>query len=372
MAAQDPKNPARRNNPNGESPVIPAFSTAVPQNTIATFSTFESQDLLISTENVTSTVWEGNQPTLTSYYTSSTQVGSSTGQFYYNVWASVEATGSVQFAMAYCDADGSGSLLYNPNVPQLSPTRTNYGQYRNLVLGDENSSFVFGNQSSSYFYALPIERSGYKEELLPGVWTMTLGALRLTDDSKVNQAAIFSDAGRVYNIVSGSAGSVNTTVNTQGWSEGSGSYGWFLPDIATLLLSGEALDSLVADGGTNLTTVRGNNTEDNNPELLYQKLETGGAAANGGWTLNSSEQLSSDFIFCRARSQNFNYSTNPSFISGSDGSVLYNSFINDPQVYITTVGLYSDDQELVAVAKLSRPLLKDFTKELLVRIKLDF
>ena len=98
----------------------------------------------------------------------------------------------------------------------------------------------------------------------------------------------------------------------------------------------------------------------------------GGASTNPGFTLNSQEQLSSDFIFCRARSQDFNYSSNPSFISGSTGAVLYDSFINDPQVYITTVGLYNNDQELVAVAKLSRPLLKDFTKELLVRVKLDF
>ena len=349
-----------------------------PINTIATFSPLEGQDLLISTENVTSTVWENNQPTLTSFFTSSVQVGSATGQFYYNVYGSAEATGSVQFAIAYCDADGSGSLLYNPNVPILSPTRTNYGQYRNLILGDENASFIFGNQSASYFYALPIERSGYKEELLPGVWTLALSGslqtLRLTDDSKLGASPINTDAGRAYNIVSGSAGTVNTQTSTGGWTANAGSYGWFLPDIATLLLSGEALDSIVADGGIALATNRTINSEQNNPAKLFSLgIEKGGAeASTPGWTLNSQEQLSSDFIFCRARSQNFNYSTNPSFISGSSGAVLYNSFINDPQVYITTVGLYNNSQELVAVAKLSRPLLKDFTKELLVRIKLDF
>ena len=350
------------------------------ENSVATFSPLDGQDLLISTENVTSTVWENYQPTLTTYFTSSTQAASSTGQFYYNVYGSEEATGSVQFAMAYCDADGSGSLLYNPNVPILSPTRTNYGQYRNLILGDEEASFIFGNQSSSYFYALPIERSGYKEELLPGAWTLAIsqssGAsvpLYLTDDSKAGGSAVFSDAGRVYNIVSGSAGAVSTTVNANGWSKNSGSYGWFLPDIATLILSGEALGGIVADGGVGLATNRATNTEGNNPAILFNAIKQGsGIATNPGFTLNSSEQLSSDFIFCRARSQNFNYSTNPSFISGSTGAVLYNSFINDPQVYITTVGLYNNSQELVAVAKLSRPLLKDFTKELLVRIKLDF
>lgn len=346
-------------------------------NNISTFSPLDQGDLLISTENVTSTVWLNNTPTITEYFTSSIQVNSATGQFYYNIYFEEETTGSIQFAIAYCDADGSGSLLYNPNVDGLSPTRTNYGQYRSLILGDEESNFVFGNQSSSYFYALPVERSGYKEELLPGVMTLAISGsdetLYLTDDSKLGGAAQFSEAGRVYNLVTGSAGNVNTEVNDNGWSENSGSYGWFLPDIGTLLLNGEALDGRFLDGGVNLGIGRNSNTEENNPEKLYTSLNKGGLTSTSpGWTLNSNEQLSSDFIFVRARSQNFNYSTNPSFISGSDGSVLYDTFINDPQVYITTVGLYNNNQELVAVAKLSRPLLKDFTKELLVRIKLDF
>lgn len=347
------------------------------QNQIATFAPLDSGDLIISTENVTSTVWENNSPTLTSYFTKSVQVDGTTGQFYYNIYADSNTTGSVQFAVAYCDEQGSGSVLYNPNVDGLSPTRTNYGQYRSLILGDEENSFVFGNQSASYFYALPIERSGYKEELLAGTMTLCLsgsgGELFLTDDSKLGGAATFYEAGRAYNLVSGSAGTVYTGVNTNGWTANSGSYGWFLPEIGTLLLNGPALDGAFADGGISLGTLRNSNTEDNNPEKLFGALNLGGgASSNAGWTLNSSEQLSSDFIFVRARNQNFNYSTNPSFISGSDGSVLYDSFINDPQVYITTVGLYNTNQELVAVAKLSRPLLKDFTKELLVRIKLDF
>ena len=344
------------------------------------FQILDPRDLIISTDNVSNTVWENNSPTLTSYYTSATQIASTTGQFYYNIYADSNTTGSVQFAIAYCDADGGGSLLYNPNVNQLSPTRTNYGQYRSLILGDEESSFVFGNQSSSYFYALPVERSGFKQELLPGVMTLNISGsgtansnLFLTDDSKLGGAAVFTEAGRVYNIVSGSAGNVFTGVNTNGWSLASGSYGWFLPDVGLILLNGEALDGRIVDGGTNLSTLRTTNTSVNNPAKLLAQLNDGGDdATSPGWTLNSQETLSSDFIFARARNDEFNYSTNPSFISGSTGAVLYDSFINDPQVYITTVGLYNTNQDLVAVAKLSRPLLKDFTKELLVRIKLDF
>ena len=88
--------------------------------------------------------------------------------------------------------------------------------------------------------------------------------------------------------------------------------------------------------------------------------------------MNNQETISSDYIFVRARNAEFNYSENPSFISGSTGEVLYNSFINNPQTFPTTIGLYNDNNELLAVAKLSKPLVKDFTKELLVRVKLDY
>ena len=90
------------------------------------------------------------------------------------------------------------------------------------------------------------------------------------------------------------------------------------------------------------------------------------------FSLNSQETVTSDYVFVRARNSEFNYSENPSFISGSTGEVFIPSFINNPQTYITTVGLYNDTNQLLAVAKLSRPLSKNFTKEALVRVKLDF
>ena len=68
----------------------------------------------------------------------------------------------------------------------------------------------------------------------------------------------------------------------------------------------------------------------------------------------------------------FNASNNPSFVVGDLGELKYASFVNDPQVYITTVGLYNVNRELLAVAKLSQPLLKNKTKELLIKVKLDF
>lgn len=337
------------------------------------FQAFDPRDLVISSDNVTSTVWTNGSPELTAFYTSSVQAASNTGKYYLNIFEGSAATGSSEFAIAYCDVKGSGSEYYNAAVTGYSPTLTNFGQYRTLVLGDEEASFVFGNFSSSYFYALPVERAGFKEKLLPGVMSLKLsgsgGEITLTDDSELGGAAVFTDAGRRYNLVSGSEGTVYTGLESNGWTPNSGSYGWFLPDVGLILLNGEALDGDDVDtnGGIDLGTERSANTDDENPNKIFEALKLGES-----FQLNSSETLSSDFVFVRARNDEFNFSTNPSFISGSTGEVLYNSFINDPQVYITTVGLYNDNQELLAVAKLSRPLLKDFTKELLVRVKLDF
>ena len=345
------------------------------------FKRLDPQDLVISTDSVTSTVWSNNNPTLTGFFTSSTQVTSNIAQFYYSVFqtSSTDASAAVQFDIAYCDQTGGGSELYNQLVPGVSPTRTNYGQYRTLILGDENAQFVFGNTTSSYFYAINVERARYKQSLLPGTMTMFLsgsgGRISLTDDSTIASSVTFTDAGRVYNMVSGSAGNVFTAgTNALGWTPASGSYGWFLPDIGVILLNGVALDGSGAAGGITLGTNRTSNSEVNNPRLIVDALNRAATTStpSRGFKLNSQEALSSDFIFVRARNDEFNYSENPSFISGSTGEVIFDSFINNPQTYISTVGLYNDNSELLAVAKLSRPLPKDFTKELLVRVKLDF
>ena len=95
-------------------------------------------------------------------------------------------------------------------------------------------------------------------------------------------------------------------------------------------------------------------------------------SASAHFGLACQETITSDYIFVRARSSEFNYSENPSFISGSTGEVIYSYFINNPNVFPTTVGLYNDSNDLLAVAKLSKPILKDFTKEALIRVKLDF
>ena len=72
------------------------------------------------------------------------------------------------------------------------------------------------------------------------------------------------------------------------------------------------------------------------------------------------------------QNQEFNYSNNPTFVTGSNGTFLHASMLRNPSVYITTIGMYDNINRLVAVAKLSKPLLKSFNREALIKVKLDY
>ena len=346
------------------------------------FKRFDPEDFVVSADTVTSTVWSGFQPSLNTYATSSVQKEGTSGPYYLSVYQTASnANGSeTQFCIAFGDETGRGSVDFDSGVPGVSPSKTIYGQYRTLVLEDENSNFVYGSSfTGSHFYAVSVERARYKEKLFPGSMNLVisssntqLSALHLTDDSNMVNLPTYYGTQRAYQVISGSDGiAYNSGSGGLGYTTSEGSYGLFLPDIGTILLNGKALDGVGADGGIELLTGRNQDTQDNNPAKLFIAMKGAGTDGNG-FLLNSEETLSSDFIFVRARNSEFNYSENPSYISGSTGAVIFDSFIDDPTTYITSVGLYNDNNELLAVAKLSRPLPKDFTKELLVRVKLDF
>ena len=327
----------------------------------------DQEDVTISAESIIAPAWSGQTTTLTTFFTGS-QVDLNSGLYYYDIYqTSSNAIGAdVQFSIAYANRKGSGSVFITPSVIGKSPSLITYGQYRTLINGDENTDFTFGNITPDSVYIITVNRSKYKEKLLPGSLNLTLTSgsktLKLTDDSSDSLTNSYIDAGRVYNIISGSNG---TAYLGTGFHPTSGSYGKFLPDIGVVVLNGAALKDNSAYG-INLSVSESYNIDGKNNRTFYNAL-----AAGSSFTVRSEETVTSNFVFVRVRNSELNYSTNPSNITGS-GELLWNVMVNNPQAYITTVGLYNDTNELLAVAKLSRPLLKDFTKEALVRIKLDY
>jgi len=342
------------------------------------FKRLEADDFVVSAQAQTATCWTNNSPALTSFYTQSNQVNGASGKYYTTVFNQTPTSpeSRAQFEIAYGNETGGGALAFNEvAAPGISPASTIFGQYRTLVLEDENSSFVFGGVTGSSIYALSVERAAYKQSLFPGSLNLILkvgnNQVTLTDDSGMVNVPTYYGSMRAYQVISGSNGIAATNTANKTTSEGyaavNGSYGLFLPDIGTILLNGNALDNAVADGGIVLDTDETTNTAADNPQKMFDAIVLGESFA-----LNSEETITSDFVFVRARNSEFNYSENPSYISGSTGEVIYDYFINNPQTYMTSIGLYNDSNELLAVAKLSKPLNKDFTKEALIRVKLDF
>ena len=316
------------------------------------FNRYNTEDSVISSETVVRGLWSGDSATLSAVATSSTQAAAS--KFYLDVYNA----GEVAFSIEYAHISGSGSTYFNSNVTSSTSTKVVYGQYRNLIYGSEEATFQIGGTTVSQFFVINVARARYKETLHPGSLTLALsgssGIISLTDNSTVLTTSQFIDSNRYFNIVSGSAGTpANTTV-----------YGHMFPDLGLIVLNPGALT-----GYMTAPAVTANTYENNNAKLYTSIL--GATTAGRLFRLQSSETISSRFFFTRIKNSEYNYTSNPSIID-STGNILYTTLIDNPQTYITTVGLYNDNNELLAVAKLSKPLVKDFTKEALVRIKLDY
>jgi len=188
----------------------------------------------------------------------------------------------------------------------------------------------------------------------------------LIDDSSL-AAATVGDSGKRYNIVSGSIndGVFNTSAPVY--------YGLAYPDHGVLILDGKKLDA-----DLNFQTNSGSSSEGNNHFRLYHSISGSAAITNAatsdpyGFQARNSEQITSTHYFVRIKNAEYNFSNNPSYVTGSQGELVQPEFQTDPKVYITSVGLYNNNRELLAVAKLSKPLLKSFSREALIRVKLDY
>jgi len=325
------------------------------------FSKYNTDDSVISSETVVRGLFSGDSNTLTTFVSASTYT-----EYYLDVYNT--STGSVQFSIQYGNMNGSGSNLINNSVAHYTPSRVVYGEYRNLVYGTETQNFSFDNgvTTAKDIFVINIARNRYKESLLPGSFNLTLtsgsNTIKLTDDSNTTSLTRFIGENKVYYIISGSNGNAYTPAASSSY------YGMMFPDLNIVVLNATA--SSVVDlrnyfaplttATTGITSANYNNTK------LYKSI-----AAGSSFTLQSSETVSSRYFFTRIKNSEFNYTTNPSIID-DNGNLLYTTLINNPQTYITTVGMYNDNNELLAVAKLSKPLTKDFTKEALIRIKLDY
>jgi len=250
------------------------------------FKRLDAEDIVISSDSITATLWSTDSPTLTTFFTNSIQEAGSSGDYYLSIYQTSSAEAVTQFDIAYCNSLGSGSTLYNSAVPENSPTKTLYGQYRTLILEDENAQFTFGVGNNvitgSDFWAINFERARYKESLFPGSLNLRLsgsgGTIQLTDNSNDISVNTFIGASRVFQLVSGSNG---TAIAGGGYVTNSGSYGLVFPDLGTILLNPFAISQSIKVSPMRKVIRGGTRIE----PILYSQS---GSAPNATWNTTMS------------------------------------------------------------------------------------
>ena len=228
-----------------------------------------------------------------------------------------------------------------------------------LILGSSSSFGLSGANSPFYPKVVPALGS-------PG--------LTITDTGAQNSYKINSPAGE-YSILYASG-------STTGASSKAGLL-YYQAGVAVLTCSvflataTDAVGALITGSQVQMTMTPTADFEKQNVNELFRNVSISGSADAFRHRLfdidfNNTTELNSTIYFCRAGHNEFNYSSNPTYIDSTSKIKVKNSSLDQPVSYITTVGLYSADNELLAVAKLSEPLKKTPDTELTLRVRLDY
>jgi len=288
------------------------------------------------------------------------------------------------------DSEYSGAT---PNVHQEKKINM-YNTMAQILMGydhtgsiqkfDQDGNILAGGTKHDSCFFLNFSRLLYKDEIKKGSFSMTLGIgetwakanntrLVITDAGAQSDYRVNSPAGE-YGILSASSGQTAGSLN--------GLAGLIFYQAGIAVVTGSVFG--VQPGGmaaADCIMYEPPNDGQTNPTQGHWSDQMTGSEISGTCdnirhrlydvSFNNTTELNSSIYFCRAHHNDFNYSANPTYLTGSKIRVKNNT-LDEPVSYITTVGLYSADNELLAVAKVSEPLKKTPSNELTLRVRLDY
>lgn len=317
-----------------------------------------------------------------------------------------------QFDIAYGHDAGSGSIDQG-GYDWMTPTNATYGQYRLLCLGANDRKFKIGSKNLSQIYIVNIRRSRFVERVDEGNIELNIAHLsgskftaggrpqnahtgsnvkplgngktiRLIDDSRLNLEVLSAEAlsgsyrehsdvkaqrvahgGAVYYMVSGT---IERGVHNQ---TNPHVYGMIYPKLGIMVLDGDRLDA-----SASFMSVTGSQIAGDNAAKLFTAISgaakyTDPSGDYMGFQARRKETQFCEFYFVRVKNADYNYTNNPTYQTGSEGQIS-DQFIETPKVYFSTVGLYNEQKECIAVGKVSRAIQKTDTSEALFKIRLKY
>ncbi len=320
------------------------------------------------------------------------------GNYYYNVYnqnTDNNLNTEVQFSIAFATTQ---SVQLQTDLGEeykyTYPSRAVYAQFLSTLkqtsIANEGEYFkiqpspgVTTLEDIPVAYIISIARSRIKDRVELNTWQLNLSGSGAASGSTlclINQTGSAVGAVSVPIIV----GDLSKTLGVDQIeskytmsAQISGAYGTqmglFYPQHGVFILDAVKIHNFIgsASAGYNPQTVANDSTYAPSASLgnFWQLLKKGAY-----FRARTTENVQSTHYFCRIKNYEFNYSTNPTWVSGSNNEIL-DEFYSEPRTFITTVGLYdgdADSGQLVAVAKLSRPIPKDGESECLVKVRLDF
>lgn len=372
----------------------------LPKTPVKVFTRFNPEDVVIdNVQYETEGLFSDKDPNLMNneIFTSSIQ-DTRSGDYYIDIYktnpnpgAGYDPNAAVQFSIAYGHRLGykfdvsPGREYYAFNTPPAAV----YSQARNILLPPDDPVFTFkGGISSDEIYVLSFKRNRIKDKIDPGnfqinfVHSSSIGyrIISFIDDSNASLAVDTSNKHRVLNLVSGSL--VNGVAVPHESNNNFPSYGLVYPDLGLIIFNAVALysnNTAVNSSEPLFFHLSGNPTPNNNMNHKFYHLMISSSAYLGSLStplplmlFRNEKKVNVSHYFINIKNLEYNYSNNPTFVTGSDGVFSQPDFFRDPKTYITTIGLYNDRFELLAVAKLSKPLLKDFSTERHIRVNLQY
>ena len=268
----------------------------------------------------------------------------------------------------------TGSSFYATDHTQNSKKLNMYNQMAQILAGfdTDNKVRIFdadGNYSTTgdkheEAFIVSFSRLLVKDEIKKGSFSLTLGT-GSAFATPFASASIITDAG-----VLTTGHKINSPAGEYGIlkDEASNNVGLIYYQAGVAILSSSVLGAVATtnlnSGGEKHEAIATGSTIEAMSDAFIRRLQN--------VSFNNTTELNSAIYFCRANHNEFNYSSNPTYLSGSKVLVKADDVMMPPRSYVTTVGLYSADNELLAVAKLSEPLRKDPTNELTLRVRLDY
>lgn len=263
----------------------------------------------------------------------------------------------------------TSSILNDGSVAPNARKVQMYNQMAQVLMGhdvsgnvqrfDEDGDLAGGGTKLEEVVFLTFSRLLTKDEIKKGSFSLTLGQgltyaganvdrITITDTGAANDFKVNSPAGE-YGIL----------------KNGATPYGliYYQAGVAVLTASVFPTSSVMEPAGTTLYQFLSSSFITSSADAVRHRIYD--------MTFNNTTELNSTVYFCRLNANDFNYSSNPSYLSGSKIRVKNNS-VDEPVSYITTIGLYSADNELLAVGKLSEPLKKTPSTEITLRGRLDY